>query len=85
MDVILRANGLKEFVDGEMVDKVKDQLLSDLLMMTLSNSIINALRTSVKSGRSMLRCLEAEYNRKEVGSKYAGCHSCCHIGTRVRV
>ena len=71
MDVILRANGLKEFADGEMVDKVKDQLLSDLLMMTLSNSIINALRTSVKSGRSMLRRLEAEYNRKDVGTKYA--------------
>ena len=45
MDVVLRANGLKQFAEREIVDKAKEQLLSDLLMMTLSNSIINALRT----------------------------------------
>jgi hypothetical protein len=63
--------GLKEVSSGVELDGAKDLELSDLLTLTVSSSILNSLRSCLGSGQAMMARLESEYNRKDVGSKYA--------------
>lgn len=71
LDVVLRMMGLKEVSSGVELDGAKDLELSDLLTLTVSSSILNSLRSCLGSGQAMMARLESEYNRKDVGSKYA--------------
>jgi hypothetical protein len=71
LNVVLRGLRLYEYAVGDFHDDEKDRMLSDLLIMTLSDNILNNLMQCADQGRLMLNGLEDEYNRKDVGSKYA--------------
>ena len=69
VDAAIRTCGLADFVESSEVNQVKDQLLADLLVQTLSDEIMPMYRNFIRVGRQLLKQLDAHYNRKDVGSK----------------
>ena len=69
--IIRGSRELAGFLESGEVNAEKDQLLADMIVICLSGPLVNMYRSLLSSGKAMLARLDAEYNRKDVGSKHA--------------
>jgi hypothetical protein len=67
----MRGLGLSALLDTDEVDPEKDRQLGDMLLLYLSGPLTNMYRSYLSSGKETLRRFDAEYHRKDVGSKHA--------------
>ena len=71
LGAVCRGLGLSGLLETDEVDPEKDRPLGDLLLLCLSGPLTNMYRSYLHSGKETLRRLDAEYNRKDVGSKHS--------------
>jgi len=71
LGAVCRGLGLSGLLETDEVDPEKDRQLGDLLLLCLSGPLTNMYRSYLHSGKETLRRLDAEYNRKDVGSKHS--------------
>jgi hypothetical protein len=76
MEIQVKALGMEELIKGEkLATDIKgyeelDEKFYELIVCSVTDSVLGALKSCGKSGSSMWYRLESEYNRKDVASKY---------------
>ena len=77
MEIQIKVLGLTKLVDNSaLIDDIKgfeelDEKFYDLMVCSVSDSVLGTLKSCGKSGSAMWNRLESEFNRKDVASKYS--------------
>ena len=77
MEIQIKLLGLTQLVDNSTLnDEIKgfaelDEKLYDLMVSSVTDSVLGTLKSCGKSGSTMWHRLESEFNRKDVASKYS--------------
>jgi hypothetical protein len=77
MEIQIKNLGLKELSENScLIEEIKgfdelDEKFYDLMVCSVSDSVLGTLKSCGKSGSAMWNRLESEFNRKDVASKYS--------------